>query len=179
VLPNPILVSGDEAPPPAASGRGCRLEGSGTGVSRWRDTRLCRNGYPGHQRRCRNQLAVQPDDHCRHGLGIRTRISRFEIDDVTKEYLSRVELPSLQISTRKSIISFIESGTPFQLKPTGATPIARVRAAIQEPVSTWQMAARTSPHAASSAQSQVYCVSFACLVRADNCANVFCFRSQA
>src|SRR5262249_1974023 len=23
-------------------------------------------------------------------------------------------------------------------------------------------------------QSQVYCVSFACLVRADNCANVFC-----
>src|SRR6266446_2665210 len=29
------------------------------------------------------------------------------------------------------------------------------------------------------AQSQVYCVSFACLVRADNCANVFCFRSHA
>src|ERR1700730_11192515 len=29
------------------------------------------------------------------------------------------------------------------------------------------------------AQCQVYRVSFACLVRADNCANVFCFRSQA
>ena len=29
------------------------------------------------------------------------------------------------------------------------------------------------------AQSQVYCGSFACLVRTDNCANVFCFRSHA
>jgi hypothetical protein len=43
-----------------------------------------------HQRQCRNQLAVRPDHRCRHGLGIRTRISGFEIDDVSKENFSFV-----------------------------------------------------------------------------------------
>ena len=35
------------------------------------------------------------------------------------------------------------------------------------------------PDACPVAQRQVYCVAFACLVRADNCANVFCFCSHA